>query len=326
MKNLAISLRNLSLLSGLSAIILNTTFAVKSSYALGLVNPNFENNLVDPTLGSLPLTATPATVDGRIQPNTFSGTNPNFVIVTNNYIDGWKTTATDRGIEVWESGFSPSGATVFAAPGNGSQFAEVNATTASALYQDLLVSASGGATELSFDFWHRARIAAGGSAGNVQVNAIRVRIIDDAGTGLSLFDKVFATQLDPNSINATNKGWANYNSTNVLAGLPSLGGAILAPARGTDRSVRFQFEATSLTTQTADVYTTTLTSGNVTSYNVSGISTTNANLSYGNFLDNANLQTIPFDFSPNLGIGILGGLYLGNRCLKSLKNKKSSES
>ncbi|BBC22992.1 hypothetical protein [Pseudanabaena sp. ABRG5-3] len=324
MKNLAISLRNLSLLSGLSAILLNTTFAVKSSYALGLVNPNFENNLIDPTLGALPLTATPATVDGRIEPTTFNGTNPAYVIVTNNYIDGWKTTATDRGIEVWESGFSPSGATVLAAPGNGTQFAEVNATTASALYQDLLVSASGGATELSFDFWHRARIAAGGSAGNVQVNGIRVRIIDDAGTGVALFDKVFATQLDPNSINTTNKGWANYNSTNVLAGL-SLG-AILAPARGADRSVRFQFEATSLSNQTADVYTTTLTSGNVTSYNVSGISTTNSNLSYGNFLDNANLQTIPFDFSPNLGIGILGGLYLGNRCLKSLRNKRRSES
>lgn len=320
MKNLAISIKNVSLLSGLSLVALNT-LAVSSASAIGLINPSFELDSVQTLQGLSAYSAGPPPSG-----NVFSGNgNPGFVIVTqqNNYsgstanITGWKTTEADTGIELWQSGFQG----VSAAPGNGSQFAEVNANTAATLYQDLLISASGGATELSFDFWHRARA----NGASVQVNAIRVEIIDDAGTGAVLFNKVFATQLDPASINTTDKGWAHYTSANVLAGL-SLG-SILAPASPTDRSVRFQFQAISLSNATADVYTTTLTAGNVTTYNAPNITTTNtSNLSYGNFLDNANLQTVPFDFSPNLGIGILGGLYLGNRLLKSLKNKRSSES
>jgi len=308
MKNLAISIKNVSLCGGLAFVGINT-LAVTSAAAIGLVNPNFEQNNVQ---SLTPLTPAP----GKTAADYKSSPSPGFVITDQGNVAGWKTTATDGGIELWESGFLG----VSTASGNGVQFAEVNATGQFALFQDLLVTASGGATELAFDFWHRAREQSG-----TQVNAIIVKIIDDAGAGTVLFNKVFATQLNPTDINATNKGWANYTSTNVLAGL-SLG-PILAPARGTDRSVRFQFEATSLSSGTADVYTTTTTAGNSTTYNVSGLSTTNtSDLSFGNFLDNANLQTIPFDFSPNLGIGVLGALYLGNRFLNSLKNRKDTKS
>ncbi len=308
MKNLAISIKNVSLCSGLAVVAINT-LTTGSASALGLVNPNFESNTVQ---SLTPLTPAP----GKTAADYKSSPSPGFVITDQNNITGWKTTATDGGIELWESGFQ----TVVTAPGNGSQFAEVNATGQFALFQDLLVTASGGTTELAFNFWHRAREQSG-----TQVNAIRVRIIDDAGTGTALFDRVFATQLNPASIDATNLGWANYTSANVLAGLGL--STLLAPARGTDRSVRFQFEATSLSNSTADVYTTTTASGNVTTYNVSSLTTTNTtDLSFGNFLDSANLQTIPFDFSPNLGIGVLGALYLGNRFLNSRRNRKDTKS
>ena len=52
--------------------------------------------------------------------------------------------------------------------------------------------------------------------------------------GPVLFNAVFATQLDPSDINATNKGWANYTSASF---------APFSAAAGVSRTIRFEFDA-----------------------------------------------------------------------------------
>ena len=292
MKQSAIFIKKENLLSVLALIAVNT-FSVGSASAIGLVNPSFEDNNVT-TLQAGPK------IEG-------SG-NPGYVIVTAEKITGWKTTASDSGIELWQSGFNGANT----APGNGGQFTEVSGTQASTLFQDLTIAASGGATQLYFNFWHRARENSNGGA--VQTNAVRLIITDSASPSSALFSKVFATQLNSNDINATNNGWANYTSASF---------APFSAAAGASRTISFAFNAIE-GTFVADQYQTTgavpTSSSNFT------VTTTNATAQTGNFLDNANLSddptTVPFDFSPNLAIGVLGGLYLGRRVLKSLKKKK----
>ena len=184
MKQSAIFIKKENLLSVLALIAVNT-FSVGSASAIGLVNPSFEDNNVT-TL--------------QAGPKIEGSDNPGYVIVTADKITGWKTTASDNGIELWQSGFR----SVNAAPGNGGQFAEVSGTQASTLFQDLTIAASGGATQLYFNFWHRARENSNGGA--VQTNAVRLIITDSASPSPALFSKVFATQLNPHDINATNKG------------------------------------------------------------------------------------------------------------------------
>ena len=291
MKQSAIFIKKENLLSVLALIAVNT-FSVGSASAIGLVNPSFEDNNVT-TL--------------QAGPKIEGSDNPGYVIVTADKITGWKTTASDNGIELWQSGFR----SVNAAPGNGGQFAEVSGTQASTLFQDLTIAASGGATQLYFNFWHRARENSNGGA--VQTNAVRLIITDSASP--ILFSEVFATQLNPNDINATNNGWANYTSASF---------APFSAAAGASRTISFAFDAIEGTPFIADQYQTT---GAVpTSSSNFSVTTTNANAQTGNFLDNANFSddpaTVPFDFSPNLAIGVLGGLYLGRKVLKSLKKKK----
>ena len=297
MKQSAIFIKKENLLSVLALIAVNT-FSVGSASSIGLVNPSFEDNNVSTLPALFP-------GDGNYESTPPPRANPGFVITNQSNITGWRTTATDQGVEIWQSGFLG----VSAAPGNGGQFAEVNGTQDSTLFQDLTIAASGGATQLYFNFWHRARE----NGGAVQTNAVNLTITDSAG-GLVLFDRIFATQLNPNDINATNNGWANYTSASF---------APFSAAAGASRTISFAFNAIE-GTFVADQYQTTgavpTSSSNFT------VATTNANVQTGNFLDNANLSddptTVPFDFSPNLAIGVLGGLYLGRRVLKSLKKKK----
>ena len=68
-------------------------------------------------------------------------------------VPGWNTTATDNRIEIWSSGFSGgSGAGVQAYSGN--QFAELNATQVSDLYQDICTPCS---RTIHWEFAHRGR-------------------------------------------------------------------------------------------------------------------------------------------------------------------------
>jgi len=317
MKNLSMYTRNVSLLS-LPILIAFNTLSIGSAKAIALVNPSFEVNRVS-DLGALTFTPTPATTSGRIQPSPFTLAASNFVIVTENNINGsWRTNATDRGIEVWNNGFAGGASPVSAAAGNGDQFVELNATQATALFQDLPLGASVGSTQLFFSFLHRARAA---SVGATALNAVRLRIFnnDPLGTNTTLLDRVFATRLVDNSP-LTNNGWARYTSDDFAP--------FFAPSGSLGRVVRYQFEAVTLTNGIADIFSTTGATPTRT-LGATGLTTTNSvNLSFGNFLDAANLSDdpaavgVPFDFEANVGIGILGALFFGRKAFKSWKNKK----
>lgn len=313
MKNLAISIKNVSLCSGLSFIAINT-LTVGSASAIALVNPSFESDSVTTLQGLSAYSAGPP-ASGNVFEGASSG-NPGYVVVTqdNNYsgpsanVTGWRTTEADTGIELWQSGFNPTtvgapnGAAVFTAPGNGNQFAEVNANVAASLYQDLTIGAAGG--NLYFNFWHRPRE----NGNTVEINAITLTITDSVNDILGdandivLFTQLYSSTLDTSVANYNttgNRGWTNYSGDSLTTA------AFSAASSGVSRRIRFAYSATSTAS-----------------------TTNNSNLSFGNFLDNANFSDtpIPFDFSPNLGIGILGGLYLGNKFISSLKDKKGTDS
>ena len=295
MKQSAIFIKKENLLSVLALIAVNT-FSVGSASAIGLLNPSFEADSVSTLPALIP-------GNGNYESSSPTRPTPGFVITNQSNITGWRTDAGDAGIEIWQSGFNG----VNTAPGNGGQFAEINATQASSTFQDLTIGASVGTTTLYFNFWHRAR-----ENGNpIESNAITLTITD-LGTDNAIggiggaADTPLYTQLYQTSLDTTvagygttgNNGWVNYSGqSGVTAGFS-------AAAAGTSRNLRFSYAATTTGTTTND--------GNLTS---------------GNFLDNANFGDnptfgVPFDFSPNLAIGVLGGLYLGRRVLKSLKKKK----
>ena len=69
-------------------------------------------------------------------------------MLLDNTVPGWSTTATDKKIELWSTPFN--GVTAF----QGRQFAELNATQASALYQDLQTTPG---QTLTWSLAHRAR-------------------------------------------------------------------------------------------------------------------------------------------------------------------------
>jgi uncharacterized repeat protein (TIGR01451 family) len=70
-------------------------------------------------------------------------------------VPGWSTTESDHEIELWRSGFDPDGLATFIAP-DGNQSAELNANTASTLYQTLDTTAYEGKT-VQWQLYHRGR-------------------------------------------------------------------------------------------------------------------------------------------------------------------------
>jgi hypothetical protein len=79
-------------------------------------------------------------------------THNTFIQTNQANVPGWSTTATDKKIEIWKSGFSSNSP---ATPAQSGQFfAEINATQAAALYQR--VCSKPGA-KFSWSVWHRGR-------------------------------------------------------------------------------------------------------------------------------------------------------------------------
>ena len=142
----------------------------------------------------------------------FSPGVPNFIIVQDSTVPGWKTTAGDRYIEFWTDG-------VFGVPPfEGAQFVELNAYQQGALYQDALGIPAGVA--VGFKFAHRGRTG---------VETIRVRIID-LGPGGVLGGMDDTVLFSKNYADGTS-AWGSYSSlTEPL--ILSLG-----------NTVRFQFES-----------------------------------------------------------------------------------
>ncbi|MEA1834546.1 Ig-like domain-containing protein [Methylobacterium durans] len=106
-------------------------------------------------------------------------------------VPGWKTTASDHKIEIWQTGWN--GVPSY----EGNQFAEINATEVAALYQDF--DASPGSL-LSLDFAHRGRLG---------LDTMRV-VVTDLGA-----DGVYGTRddvslLDKNYVDG-NTAWGAYH-------------------------------------------------------------------------------------------------------------------
>jgi hypothetical protein len=106
-------------------------------------------------------------LNGRFQDTTnplqsyppIGGVSPDYAFIPQSHVPGWNTTSSLGTIELWQSGFSG----VVAANGNdnvsgffngGSQFAEINAESTGALYQDVTFTQSGW---VDFFFLHRGR-------------------------------------------------------------------------------------------------------------------------------------------------------------------------
>lgn len=120
-----------------------------------------------------------------------------------NDVPGWKTTATDENIEFWKSGFLGVPAK------EGNQFAELNATQVSALYQDL---ATNPGETINWSLAHRGRQG---------TDVMKVLAGPPGGT---------MVQQGPN-ISDGNTAWGTYNGNYTI------------PAGQT--TTRFQFEAVS---------------------------------------------------------------------------------
>jgi hypothetical protein len=113
-------------------------------------------------------------------------------------IPGWLTTASDQKIEIWQSGFNGVPAYL------GTQFAELNATQPSTLYQDVTGIAAGAV--VGFEFAHRGR------NGN---DTMRFGITDlgTDGTPGGGDDTVLFT----NTYTDGTSGWGFYSGTGIVA-------------------------------------------------------------------------------------------------------------
>jgi len=122
----------------------------------------------------------------EIPPTTPGPTPGNPVVQINqSFVTGWQTTATDSLIELWESGNTRTDGgisrTYNASTGSGlldggSQFAELNATQESALYQDVTFTSVG---FVDYFFLHRGRL--GNGAG--QTDQLRLTILYAGANG-----------------------------------------------------------------------------------------------------------------------------------------------
>ncbi|MBB5871859.1 putative repeat protein (TIGR01451 family) [Allocatelliglobosispora scoriae] len=111
-------------------------------------------------------------------------------------VPGWETTATDNFIELWRS---PPNATP-PAPGQGAQFAELNAFQVSTLYQDV---ATVPGAPMTWSLWHRGR--QGTDVMKVQIGPPAGPLVDQTPTGAS----------GPN-ISDGNTAWGQHRGSYII--------------------------------------------------------------------------------------------------------------
>lgn len=125
---------------------------------------------------------------------------------------GWKTTSTDNVIEIWPAGFSNNGS-VFKLGGNnlgygflpdeGDQFAELNGTQESALYQDVIGIAAD--ATIGWSFAHRGRLGD---------DTIKLSIID---LGLDSIYQVTDFVLFSGQFTTGTDAWKTYSGYDLIA-------------------------------------------------------------------------------------------------------------
>src|SRR4051812_32473786 len=156
----------------------------------------------------------------EIPPST-PGPDPThpFVQINESFVTGWHTTATDKTIELWESGYTRTdggvsrtyNASTGAGFNNGeSQFAELNATQESALYQDVKFNSVG-----MVDFFYLQRGRLGDLAG--QVDTLRLTILYAGADGI--FSSTFNNATGDYSIVGDDSiAYTNTSSANFAGG------------------------------------------------------------------------------------------------------------
>jgi PEP-CTERM motif len=119
-------------------------------------------------------------------------------------IPGWHTTASDHLIEVWSDGFHDN-APASLLPYSGNQFAELNATEPSTLYQDISGIAVG--STVGYQFAHRGRLG---------VDVMQFTITDlgadgaVGGTGSNADTNLLSQQYSDN-----NDAWGFYQGSGI---------------------------------------------------------------------------------------------------------------
>ncbi|MEM9543308.1 MAG: PEP-CTERM sorting domain-containing protein [Cyanobacteria bacterium P01_E01_bin.42] len=163
----------------LSAAFVVTGLTAESSRASSLVNGDFENPFVR---------------NGTFRFNDAS------------IVPGWKTTDTRNHIEIWGDGFLGVNAAV------GRQFAELNAQSASTIFQDVTDIDAG--LEVGFEFYHRARKG-------TDVMSLE---ITDLGQD-NIFGTLDDTSLFYNTYSATTAAWV-YNTNESEDAIITLGNTL----------------------------------------------------------------------------------------------------
>jgi PEP-CTERM motif len=143
------------------------------------------------------------------------GANGNYVITDAANVPGWKTTAADNRIEVWQS---PGPAFFPVSADDGNRFAELNANLVSTLYQD--VTGIGTGQIVGWKLSHRGRT--GPDAMKLTLTDLGVDGMFGTGDDTPLFSQTFTT----------GTSWQRYSGDGIVA----LG-----------HTVRFAFDSVSAT-------------------------------------------------------------------------------
>ncbi|HEY8990744.1 MAG TPA: PEP-CTERM sorting domain-containing protein [Luteolibacter sp.] len=157
-----------------------------------LLNNNFEAFSIDS--GNYNLAFNSTTNPDGYTANFSNGTPPK---LSRQYQEtatgmGWLTTAPDNNIEIWQSGHT----SVPSADGTG-QFAEINANTSAALYQDVTIDLAG---LVDYSFLHRGR----SGTDTLQVTITYLGLDNQFGTG---DDQVMVAQ----QFSTGNSAWVLYD-------------------------------------------------------------------------------------------------------------------
>jgi len=228
--------------------------------------------------------------------------NP-FVQINEGFVNGWHTTATDSLIELWESGYTRTDGgvsrTYNASTGAGLlngefQFAELNATQESALYQDVKFNSVG-----LVDFFYLQRGRLGDLAG--QMDTLRLTILYAGADGL--FSSIFNNATGAYTVTGDDSiAFTTTSSANFAGGWQAVSGndVFTSVANGT---YRFAY-------------------GSVSAFSGNG----GDGQTFGNFIDNAafgfDLVQVPVPEPSTYGIlGVLS--LLGIVAVRRIRSKSA---